>query len=128
MDPRSEKNLRGVDARLVRIVRAAHAAMEQDSNGLSFIVTEGVRTEEEQKELVKAGASQTMNSYHLSGKAVDIAVTMKGKVQWHWMLYPKVARRFKAAAEELGYIITWGGDWKKYRDGPHFQIEEWQRT
>ena len=29
----------------------------------------------------------------------------------------------KQAAKELGVNIVWGGDWKSFKDGPHFQIE-----
>jgi hypothetical protein len=29
----------------------------------------------------------------------------------------------KAAAEELGVALDWGGDWKKFKDGPHFELD-----
>lgn len=88
-----------------------------------FIITEGLRTVERQREMVRTGKSQTMNSYHLVGKAVDIALIVNGTVNWEFALYREVANHIKKRAKELGIKITWGGDWKKLVDGPHFQIE-----
>lgn len=123
MDPRSERNLQGVKPALVRVVRLAAERMAERDDGLAFIVIEGLRSTIRQAELVKAGASQTMNSRHIVGEAVDLAATVNGDVRWDWPLYPKLAAVMKAAAKELGVVITWGGDWKTLVDGPHFQIE-----
>jgi peptidoglycan L-alanyl-D-glutamate endopeptidase CwlK len=123
LDARSEKNLRGVNANLVAVVRRAAELVQERDDGLGFIVTEGMRTEKRQAELVKAGASRTMNSRHLIGQAVDLAATVRGAVRWDWPLYGALAVAMKAAAAELGVAITWGGDWRTFRDGPHFQIE-----
>lgn len=118
LNVRSEKNLAGVDESLVRVVRLAATKTEVD-----FIVTEGLRTKERQEQLVKAGASQTMNSKHLVGRAVDLAAVVGGEVRWDWPLYPKLAKAMKDAANELDIKIVWGGDWKNFRDGPHFELK-----
>jgi peptidoglycan L-alanyl-D-glutamate endopeptidase CwlK len=123
MGQRSERNLIDVNPRLVAVVRLAHERMASDPDGLSFIVTEGRRSIERQAQLVKAGASRTMASYHLRGDAVDIAVTMGGEVHWDWPLYEKLSHVFKRAARDLKVNLTWGGDWSTLRDGPHYQIE-----
>lgn len=115
---RSLSRMEGVDPRLVRVVKRAIELTEVD-----FMVTEGLRTRERQAQLVKAGASRTMNSRHIIGQAVDVAAWVDGEVRWDWPLYPRIAKAFKAAATEQGVRITWGGDWKTLRDGPHFQIE-----
>ena len=125
MDARSERNVIGVNARLVAVVRLAHQAMGERDDGLGFIVTEGLRSPIRQAELVKAGASQTMNSRHIIGEAVDLAATVNGEVRWDWPLYPKLNVAMQSAAKELGVVLTWGGSWKMM-DGPHFQIEPWQ--
>jgi len=117
LNPRSEKNLAGVHERLVAVVRRA-----AEISDLDFIVTEGVRTLERQKELYAKGASQTMKSKHLTGHAVDLAALVGAEVRWDWPLYAKLAGAMKAAAEELGTTITWGGDWTSFKDGPHFEI------
>lgn len=122
MDTRSERNLNGVNPKLCAVIHLTHDRLADDPDGMSFIVTEGLRTTERQAKLVKAGASQTMNSYHLRGNAVDIAVTLDGEVRWDWPLYEKISDVFKQAAADLHVKITWGGDWKM-RDGPHYQIE-----
>ena len=35
----------------------------------------------------------------------------------------KFGDAMKAAAKELDIKIVWGGDWKKFPDGPHFQLD-----
>ncbi|MGQ7247216.1 M15 family metallopeptidase [Halomonas sp. V046] len=114
---RSLKRLQGVNADLVMVVRRAIDITEVD-----FGVTEGLRSKERQKRLVAAGASTTMRSRHLTGHAVDLAAYLDGDVSWDWPLYYKIADAMKAAAKELGVPIEWGGDWKTFKDGPHFQL------
>ena len=89
---------------------------------LDFTVLEGVRTLERQKQMVESGASTTLNSRHLDGHAVDIAPFVGGEVRWDWPLYYKLAVIVKAAAKEVGVPIEWGGDWKTFKDGPHWQL------
>lgn len=114
---KSVAKLAGVRAELVGVVARA-AQLSQ----IDFVVTEGLRTVARQKQLVAAGASQTMRSRHLTGHAVDLAAVVAGQVRWDWPLYSKLAAAMKAAAKELGVPIEWGGDWKTLRDGPHFQL------
>lgn len=123
IDVRSEKALAGVHPDLVKVVRKAWQALEEKPDrGLSFIVTEGLRTREKQAQLLKAGATRTLNSRHLTGHAVDLAATVSGQVRWDWPLYHDLAAAMKAAASELGVPIVWGGDWKTFRDGPHYEL------
>lgn len=94
---------------------------------IDFVVIEGLRTIERQRELVAKGASRTLKSRHLPGKdgkarAVDIAPVLGGQVQWAWPLYFKLAPIIKAAAAELSVPIEWGGDWRTFKDGPHWQL------
>ena len=89
---------------------------------LDFSITEGLRTRERQKELFSAGKSQTMNSRHLTGKAVDIAVLVDGAITWDFAKYQIVASHIKKVAKELNIDIVWGGDWQSFKDGPHFEL------
>lgn len=123
MDARSERNLQGVHQDLQRVIRAAHAAMSGRADGLSFTVIEGLRTQKRQAELVAAGASRTMNGRHLTGHAVDLMATVAGKGRWDWPLYATLGALVKAEASRLGVAITWGGDWPRLRDGPHFELD-----
>lgn len=120
LDATSQKNLQGVHSDLVRIVmRAATLAPA----GVQFRVIEGLRTIQRQQELVRKGASQTMNSRHLTGHAVDIVpLDSDGKISWDWPLYYKLAPIIKRAAKEVNVPLEWGGDWKKFKDGPHWQL------
>lgn len=117
LNARSLKNLEGVHPDLVRVVKAC-----ADIGSLEFIVTEGLRTKERQEQLVKAGASQTKNSRHLTGHAVDLAVVLDGEVRWDWPLYLRLSTLMKTAAGAEKVRIEWGGDWITLKDGPHFQL------
>lgn len=114
---RSLANLNGVHADLVRVV---HRAIE--ITPVDFCVTEGLRSAERQKRLFAAGASRTMNSRHLTGHAVDLAALVGTEVRWDWPLYHRIADAMKAAAAQLRVPLEWGGDWQRFRDGPHFQL------
>jgi peptidoglycan L-alanyl-D-glutamate endopeptidase CwlK len=122
LSARSNSRLIGVHPDLVRIVRRAIQITDVD-----FTVLEGVRDIGRQKELVASGASTTMNSRHLKaangyGHAVDVAPVVNGSVSWDWPLYHKIAKAMKQAAKELRVAIEWGGDWKTFKDGPHWQL------
>lgn len=117
LDARSEKSLKGVHPDLVRVVRAAAKICPID-----FVVTEGLRTVERQRSLVASGASRTMKSRHITGHAVDLAARVNGEVRWDWPLYQKLAAAMKAGASKAGVPIEWGGDWRTFKDGPHFQL------
>lgn len=114
---RSRLRLHGVHPDLVKVVEAAIARSELD-----FTVLEGLRTPARQKELVAAGASTTLNSRHITGHAVDLGALVNGSIRWDWQLYHKIAKAMKSAAAELGITITWGGDWRSFPDGPHFEL------
>ena len=131
LDVRSLKRLEGVHPDLVAVVIRAAEISEQ-----SFIITEGLRTIERQKKLVAAGASTTLRSRHLTGHAVDVAafVDMDGSgdytsgdnIRWDWPLYSRIAAAMKSAAFQLNIPIVWGGDWKTFKDGPHFELDRKQ--
>jgi peptidoglycan L-alanyl-D-glutamate endopeptidase CwlK len=120
---RDRLRLAGLHPDLVRVVERARLAMP-------FIVVEGLRNRERQHRLVAIGASQTLNSRHLTGHAVDLAYWLDdgdgapeaGEVRWDWPLARKIAAAMKAAATEEGVALVWGGDWKSFPDGPHFEL------
>lgn len=89
---------------------------------IDFGVSEGLRSLEKQREMVEVGASTTMNSRHLTGHAVDVYAYVGGSARWEWPLYEKIAEAFKKAAEDFNVDLEWGGDWKSFKDGPHFQL------
>lgn len=118
LDRRSREKLATVHPALQQVIEHASAAVVQ------FIVTEGIRTKERQAELVKAGASRTMQSKHLTGRAVDLAVVVNGEIRWDWPLYARLAAEVKLSAQACNVSIEWGGDWRTFKDGPHFQLAD----
>lgn len=114
---RSERNLQGIHPHLDRVVRRALVLSKVD-----FAVTEGLRTVKRQMSLVAKGASQTMKSRHLTGHAVDLAPIIDGQIRWDWPPFYLIADAMKAAAAESNTPIEWGGDWKTFKDGPHWQL------
>ncbi|WP_295185509.1 M15 family metallopeptidase [uncultured Brevundimonas sp.] len=118
LSSRSRARLVGVHPALIAVVEAAITRTPVD-----FMITEGLRTVERQAALVKAGASRTTRSRHLTGHAVDVAALVEGQVRWDWPLYGRIAEAFKAAALDLKTPLIWGGDWKTLRDGPHFELD-----
>lgn len=116
-DERSLKKLSGIHPKLKKLVNDfARVSVSR------FIVTEGLRTVDRQRELVDAGASRTMESKHLVGRAVDLAIVVGSEVRWDWPLYRGLADEFKAFAAKQGVKIVAGADWKSFPDGPHFQL------
>ncbi len=114
---RSLRNLKGIHPDLRRVIDRAL----QDSP-LDFIVIEGLRTKARQAQLVASGASQTMNSRHITGHAVDLLTIGPDGPAFDWPLYHKLGPAVKAAARAEGVDIEWGGDWRTFKDGPHFQL------
>ena len=104
---------------------------------IGFVVTEGVRTLERQKELFLARKSKTMNSRHLAhpsdglSRAVDLAVWMDrdldrvvdvDELSWKFPEYQELAGWVKKASVQLNVPVTWGGEWTTLKDGPHFEL------
>jgi peptidoglycan L-alanyl-D-glutamate endopeptidase CwlK len=87
-----------------------------------FAVIEGTRTIARQRELVARKASKTMKSRHIHGFAVDIAPVIAGKISWDWPAFYPLAKAIKAAAAAEGVALTWGGDWRSFKDGPHWEL------
>jgi peptidoglycan LD-endopeptidase CwlK len=143
LSARCELRLAGVHPDLVRVLRNAA------EGGAIFRVTEGLRTHERQRQLVAEGKSQTLNSRHLTGHAVDVVpLDGAGQVSWAWGLYFPLADAFRAAAIAEGVPVIWGGAWgqemaeyatakagqaayvarvkeagrKPFLDGPHFEL------
>lgn len=117
LGPRSLLNLRGVHPDLVRVVKRAISISDID-----FTVIEGLRSVARQKELFAKGATKTMRSRHIHGFAVDIAPYVAGSIRWDWPLFDKIEEAMKKAAKLENVSVTWGGDWKSFKDGPHWEL------
>lgn len=140
---RSLRELEGVNEELVALVHRALELSTQD-----FAVHDGLRTREEQEQLLIAGATQTLDSKHLTGDAVDLVPIINGKLRWEWEPIYTIAKAVREAAKELNLKIRWGAAWdmnftntldtpeavseayaarrkaagkKPFLDGPHFE-------
>ena len=111
---KSLQKLEGVHPDMVAVVKLAISITGQD-----FSVGEGLRSVSRQKKLVATGKSTTMNSRHITGHAVDL---FPYPLSWDWEYFYPIADAMKEAAKELKIDLEWGGDWKSFRDGPHFQL------
>jgi peptidoglycan LD-endopeptidase CwlK len=140
---RSLAELEGVDEGLVAV---CHRALELSR--IDFGVYDGLRTPDEQRLLVQTGVSQTLNSKHLTGQAVDLVPFIGGRFRWEWKPIFEIAAAVRLAAVEQDIRIIWGGSWteltnttespesmylnyirrkqaegeKPFADGPHMQL------
>ena len=103
---KSLAELDGVHADLVAVV---HRAI--DITPIDFAVVDGKRTLEEQRAFVASGASQTMDSRHLTGHAVDLVAFIGNKARWEMDLLCKIGSAMRSAALELNVPLRWGGNW-----------------
>ena len=113
LGPQSRAELKGVHPKLVAVVERAIEITGQD-----FSVHDGLRTESEQREYVRRGVSQTMNSMHRYqadgfGHAVDLVPYINDKLRWEWSAIYPIAAAVKFAAAELNVRIRWGGCWEE---------------
>jgi peptidoglycan LD-endopeptidase CwlK len=127
---RSLKKLQGVHPDLVRVMEIAIGRSPVD-----FGITCGVRTLEQQQDLFAQGRSipgpivtWTMDSKHLIqedgfGHAVDVAAYINGKVSWNEKYYDIIGRVVKATAKDMFINVIWGGDFKRNKDRPHFELQ-----
>ena len=123
----SRGKLERVHPDLIAVVASAIEITDID-----FSVIDGVRTERKQAELIKLGASWTMNSRHLPrviqgyeelgavGCAVDLAAWIDG-VRWEAGLYQHIYRAMQSSALSLDIAIDWGGWWAR-QDLGHFEL------
>ncbi len=116
---KSIERLSGLHPDLVMLVQYAWKKGNYD-----FTVIEGLRAVERQRMLFEKGATKTMNSRHLYGLAVDLAPIDPAtkKITWSWDVFTPFGKNIKELAKELKIQIEWGGDWKSFKDGPHFQL------
>ena len=117
LSTKSQERLIGVEPELKEVVYEAIKVTKID-----FGVIEGLRTEEKQKQLVESGASQTMKSKHLEGRAVDLMAYIGGRGSWELNVYDEIADAMKEAAIKVDVAVRWGAAWTVT------DIREWKGT
>jgi peptidoglycan LD-endopeptidase CwlK len=103
---------------------ARELVAKAQAEGIFLRVTSGMRTYEEQAKLYAKGRTEpgpiVTNakpgySYHNFGLALDVVPIENGAANWnssHW-------NRIGQIGKSLGF--DWGGDWKSFKDKPHFE-------
>ena len=140
LSERSLNSLKGVNPNLVKVVERAIELTEQD-----FLVLEGVRSKEQcyinygkgrtasqcsakgvptkyaQPSLSKVTwLNNPLASKHVTGNAVDL---VPYPIDWEDInKFKKINEAMQAAAKELGVKLSYGGDWTKKKDYPHWEL------
>lgn len=127
----SVEKLKGLHPRLVEFANKLLEVSPYD-----FCITQGIRSVEEQQKLYAQGrtlpGSKVTNCDGIKyksnhqvhddglGYAFDIAVLINNKITWDPKYYIEVGK----AAEQLmkDYEVEWGGNWKSFKDYPHFEL------
>lgn len=118
----SEANLKTVKEPLQKVFKTAQKALA--ANGIKIVVASGHRDEALQKKAMEWGWTKTMDSNHRHGDALDVwVIGDDGAIDWDEQKQALVAEAMKATAEELGVKVGWGGDWKGFKDKPHFELK-----
>lgn len=120
---KSLSRLVGVHPDLVAVVKLAITVSKVD-----FSIVQGLRTKEQEAEMVAKGASTTMHSRHLPNKqglgcAIDFAAYVNGGIVWNPVsLYNEIFGAFLAAGDSLKIPVEWGGNWLTFKDYGHVQL------
>jgi peptidoglycan L-alanyl-D-glutamate endopeptidase CwlK len=121
---RSFESLKGVDPRLICV-----AALALFKSEIDFVVTEGLRSAEDQLKAYKAGLSKIKSGgKHQQGKAIDIypypipSNLAKAGIEYN-QKQKRLAEIMKESAKELGVNLRAGIDWKSPYDPPHFEVD-----
>lgn len=130
---RSKEKLKGLHPKLIEFAEELIKISPYD-----FCITQGVRTVEQQQKLyaqgrtapgrivtncdgVKYKSNHQVKSDGL-GYAFDIAVLINNKITWETKFYIEIGK----AAEKLmkEYNVEWGGNWKSFKDYPHWELKD----
>lgn len=97
-----------------------------------FSVICGFRGEREQNEAYDSGASKLKWPKSKHNQTPSLAVDIVPyPIDWNdEARFKELAATVKACWNKIppeqraGWILTWGGDWKRFRDMPHFEISK----
>ena len=132
----SNKNIKGIDKRLIKLIGRVLIKSDID---FGIPTSGGKRTAQEQNNLFHQRPKVTQldgfknKSYHQSGSAFDIFVYDEHGACWDCKVkYKQIADLFKEEYKIMKQegifedveIFSWGGDWIRFKDLPHFQISK----
>ena len=119
---RNHRHLKEVHPKLRSII-------EESVRRLNFIVTDGHRGKKEQNDAFRKGFSKLKfpQSAHNSKLARAVDVVPYPVVWNNYKKWNQLAKVVKKVAKEKGVKIIWGGDWKRFKDYPHFELHRSER-
>ncbi len=119
------QRLQSVHPDLVKVVLLA-------AQTIDFQVICGARSGADEAIAVKTGHSETSNSRHLIAldaklniaccHAVDLLPYVNGAYSWKPADFAPLAAAIKETADETNVKLIWGGDWRFFKDYPHFEL------
>ena len=122
-DKTTDARITKLDARLQKPTREFINTVEEEL-GIQLRVIQGLRTIDEQNTLYNQGRTTPGNkvtnakggqSFHNYGLAVDVVIIKNGQAVW-----TQVPKEVVNIGTSLGF--EWGGNWKSFKDYPHFQM------
>lgn len=123
-DPRSETNIRSLQIKAQPLARRSLGALRQAGKAAKII--SGTRSYAEQNALFRQGRfgnagpivtnARGGQSWHNFGLAWDIGLFPGGAYATADGPYEQVAPIAKVSG------LEWGGDWRSFRDVPHYQV------
>lgn len=121
-----QKNFAGLNPTMQRVIAQART----DNPNLSFVIGNGRRSAQDQDWAKSVGWSKVGSQdggdalIHMQGNAVDLwGLDKNGHVQFDPAQQQQISQAMKAASIKLGVPMDWGGDWKSFKDAPHFELK-----
>jgi len=128
----STRSLRVLDPVHPDLAQVARRAIIETT--VDFGVSSGLRTIEEQDELLRQHKAEIRNSLHLVqsdgyAHAIDIFAYINNKATWENRFYGPIVQAFIVAGTALGVQLEFGHLWKSFRgknspDSVHIQLNQ----
>ena len=133
---RSDVVMRGIDKLHPELQVCVNKFLEEcKSRGLNVLITETLRTLEEQEELYAQGRTKPgkivtnakgYQSPHAWGIAFDFCRNVKGKEYDNSdKFFDYVGEIAKTIFDDTEYDLFWGGDFKTFVDKPHIEMKKY---
>lgn len=96
---------------------------------VDFTVLEGYRSNEKQLLMHTQGTSKALPGQSPHNRSPSMAVDIAPwPIDWEDKgRFYRLAGVIEACASKLGIELEWGGDFKGFFDGPHFQLKGWRQ-
>lgn len=131
---KSINNMKGLHPRLILFFSEALQISKYD-----FGIIAGIRTAKKQNKLYQIGRTlpgkivtycdgyEKKSRHQVNedkiGNAGDIKIYINKKISWNPLHFLEFVNQREIRNLMKKYNIEWGGDWKNFKDYPHFQIK-----